>query len=37
MGGGTLLVNASHFEQNFADGSGGCFYVDSSATPAKEF
>ena len=37
MGGGTLLVNASHFEQNFADGSGGCFYVDASAKFTSEF
>ena len=37
MGGGTLLINSSHFEQNFADGPGGCFYIDASARFTSEY
>ena len=37
MGGGTLHVNSSHFEQNFADGPGGCFYIDASGKFTSEY
>ena len=37
MGGGTLFINSSHFEQNFADGPGGCFYIDASARFTSEY